>query len=60
MHGYFEQLFGLRVLKDSLILNKTVAPLPDKIESLNDEFYREMNKLEALTRKLVHSVFKRY
>lgn len=42
-----------RALKDSLIPNKTIAL--DEIESLNDEFYREMNTLEASARKLILS-----
>lgn len=52
----FRTVFGLRALKDSLVPNKTIAPLPDKIESLlNDEFYREMNKIEASASKLALS-----
>ena len=54
MHGYFEQYSrGLRALKDSLVPNKTIASSPDKTDLfLNDEFYREMNKIEASASKL--------
>lgn len=41
------------MLKDSLIPNKTIAPSLNKIGSLNDEFYREMNTPEASARKLI-------
>lgn len=52
MHGYFE--LSLRAFEDSLISNKTIVPSLDKIESLNNEFYRETNTLKA-TRKVFSS-----